>query len=156
MNSNLHDTENWHSDDLKFKLRQILNFLEAGAVEQDLARLSALQPTLSDSAVVTKFPHLTAAIFSQLVNLSSGSSKEVSRITNGLLDAMLQSLPFVQSIRLINNVIRTASSDKIVTGLKSLDKLLKQSDLKHLKEHLKESLLGLLKVSEWYVFAVNN
>ena len=148
MNSNLHDTENWHSDDLKFKLRQILNFLEAGAVEQDLARLSALQPTLSDSAVVTKFPHLTAAIFSQLVNLSSGSSKEVSRITNGLLDAMLQSLPFVQSMRLINNVIRTASSDKIVTGLKSLDKLLKQSDLKHLKEHLKESLLGLLKVSE--------
>ena len=128
MNSNLHDTENWHSDDLKFKLRQILNFLEAGAVEQDLARLSALQPTLSDSAVVTKFPHLTAAIFSQLVNLSSGSSKEVSRITNGLLDAMLQSLPFVQSIRLINNVIRTASSDKIVTGLKSLDKLLKQSE----------------------------
>ena len=144
-NQNLFDSETGQLDELKFKLRQILNFLEAGA--RDLARLSALQPCLSDCVVMTRFPHLTAAIFSQLVNLTSGVNKEAGRIAGGLLESLLVSLPFVQSVRLVNNVVRAAAHHKTVAVLKTLDKLIQQTDHKHLREYTRELMAGLLKVS---------
>ena len=123
----------------------MLNLLESSGVGSDLARLAALEPLLSDPEVVTKYPHLTAAIFSQLLTLSSGDNKEVARITSEVLTSMLRSLPFVQSLTLVNNVIRTEPSRKIVIAVKNLNKLLASVDIKYIKEYTKDIMLGLLK-----------
>lgn len=123
----------------------MLNLLESSGVGSDLARLAALEPLLSDPEVVTKYPHLTAAIFSQLLTLSSGDNKEVARITSEVLASMLRSLPFVQSLTLVNNVIRTEPSRKIVIAVKNLNKLLASVDIKYIKEYTKDIMLGLLK-----------
>ena len=128
--------------------RQILNYIEKGSIETDLARLSALEPTLTDSVIVTKYPHLTAAIFMQLIIRTAGDVKEVSRICGGILSGMLRALPFVQSITLINNVIKTESATRIVVALKLLDKLFKVVEEKQIKDHTKEIILGLLKVTK--------
>ena len=130
-------------------IRQILNYIEKGSIESDLARLSALEPTLTDSVTVTKYPHLTAAIFLQLVIRTAGEVKEVSRICGGILSGMLCALPFVQSITLVNNVIRTESAPRVVVALKQLDKLLNIVEEKQLKDYTKEIIHGLLKVRLW-------
>ena len=129
-------------------VRQILNYIEKGSIESDLARLSALEPTVTDSVIVTRYPHLTAAIFMQLVIRTAGDVKEVSRICGGMLSGMLRALPFVQSVTLVNNVIRTESSPRVVVALKQLDKLLKHVEEKHVKDNTKEIILGLLKVNK--------
>ena len=130
-------------------VRQILNYIEKGSIESDLARLSALEPTLTDSVIVTRYPHLTAAIFMQLVIRTAGDVKEVSRICGGILSGMLRALPFVQSVTLVNNVIRTESAPRVVVALKQLDKLLKVVEEKQIKDYTKEIILGLLKVNKF-------
>ena len=95
--------------------------------------------------MITRFPHLTAAIFATLLTLSSGDNKEVARITGEVLASMLRSLPFVQSLTLVNNVIRTEPSSKIVIAVKNLNKLLASVDIKYIKEYTKDIMAGLLK-----------
>ena len=123
----------------------VLNLLESSGAGSDLARLAALEPLLSEAGVVTRYPHLTAALFSQLLTLSSGDSKEVARITTEVLTSMLRALPFVQSLTLVNNVIRTEPSRKIVIAVKNLNKLLASVDINYIKEYTKDIMLGLLK-----------
>ena len=84
----------------------------------------------------------------QLIIRTAGDVKEVSRICGGILSGMLRALPFVQSITLINNVIKTESAPRIVVALKLLDKLFKVVEEKQIKDHTKEIILGLLKVTK--------
>ena len=67
---------------------QILTFLEGGSVTSDLARLSSLEAVLGEAATVTRYPHLTALLFTALLSLSAsqaraaGAGKEVARISS--------------------------------------------------------------------------
>merc|ERR1719219_2772363 len=72
-------------DDIKLRLRQILSSLEDRTVCQDLARLAALEMTLSETEVITRLPHLTAGVY-----------KEVGRICQTVLSSMLARLPLNQ------------------------------------------------------------
>ena len=127
--------------------RQILTFLEdSSVVSQDLARLAALELTLSDTESLSKFPHLTAGIFKQLVVLSSGSNKEVGRNCQTVLHTLLATLPFNQSVTLLNNTIRTDTKERAVVALKNFDRLLQNTEEKLVKDNTKDIILGLLKV----------
>ena len=118
-------------------------------VSQDLARLAALELTLSDSENLSKFPHLTAGIFKQLVVLSSGSNKEVARNCQTVLHTLLATLPFNQSVTLLNNTIKTDTKERAVVALKNLDKLLQNTEEKMVKDNTKDIILGLLKVYKY-------
>ena len=127
--------------------RQILTSLEDRTVSHDLARLAALEMTLSDTEMMAKFPHLTAAIFKQLLILSSGGNKEVARICQTVLSTMLARLPFNQSLTLLNNTIKTETKDRAVVALKNIDRLIQRTEEKLVKDYTKEITTGLLKVS---------
>ena len=127
--------------------RQILTSLEDRTVSHDLARLAALEMTLSDTEMMAKFPHLTAAIFKQLLILSSGGNKEVARICQTVLSTMLARLPFNQSLTLLNNTIKTETKDRAVVALKNIDRLIQRTEEKLVKDFTKEIITGLLKVS---------
>ena len=127
--------------------RQILTSLEDRTVCQDLARLAALEMTLSDTEMITRFPHLTAAIFKQLMILSSGGNKEVARISQTVLSTMLARLPFNQSLTLLNNTIKTDTKDRAVVALKNIETLVQRTEGRLVKDHTKEIITGLLKVS---------
>merc|ERR1712198_188918 len=132
-------------EDLKIRLRQIHTFLESEGVGLDLARLSALEPTLSDVTIITRYPHLTAVIFKQLVILTSGDNKEVSRISGSILSSTLTSLPFIQSMTLVNNVIKNETKEKVVAVLKRYNTLLMVTNIKLILEHKKDIMTGLIK-----------
>ena len=130
-----------------FLPRQILSSLEDRTVCQDLARLAALEMTLSETEVITRFPHLTAGIFKQLINLSAGDNKEVGRICQTVLSSMLARLPFNQALTLLNNTIKTDTKERAVVALKNIDRLIQGTEEKLVKDYTKEITTGLLKVS---------
>ena len=127
--------------------RQILTSLEDRTVCQDLARLAALEMTLSETEVITRFPHLTAGIVKQLINLSAGDNKEVARICQTVLSSMLARLPFNQALTLLNNTIKTDTKDRAVVALKNIETLVQRTEGRLVKDHTKEIITGLLKVS---------
>ena len=116
-------------------------------VSHDLARLAALEMTLSDSESVTKFPHLTAGVFKQLVVLSCGSNKEVGRTCQTVLLTMLHTLPFNQAVTLLTNTARTDTKERAVLALQNIDRLLQNTEEKLVKENTKDIVQCLLKVS---------
>ena len=115
-------------------------------LSDDLARLAALQMTLSDSESLARFPHITATIYRQLVLLSTGNNKEVGRICQTVLQTMLATLPFNQSVSLINNTVRTESKERAVIALKSLDSLLQKTEENLVRDNTKDIINCLLKV----------
>ena len=127
--------------------RQILISLEDRTVSQDLARLATLEMTFSEPEMITRFPHLTAAIFKQLIVLSSGGNKEVARICQTVLSTMVTTLPFNQSLTLLNNTIKTDTKERAVVALKNIDRLIQGTEEKLVKDYTKEITTGLLKVS---------
>ena len=129
--------------------RQILTSLEDRTVCQDLARLAALEMTLSETETITRFPHLTAGIFKQLIILSAGGNKEVGRICQTVLSTLLARLPFNQSLTLLNNTIKTDTKDRAVVALKNIESLVQRTEERLVRDHAKEIITGLLKVSEF-------
>ena len=127
--------------------RQILISLEDRTVSQDLARLATLEMTFSEPEMITRFPHLTAAIFKQLIVLSSGGNKEVARICQTVLSTMVTTLPFNQSLTLLNNTIKTDTKERAVVALKNIDRLIQRTEEKLVRDYTKEITTGLLKVS---------
>ena len=121
--------------------------LEDRTVSQDLARLATLEMTFSEPEMITRFPHLTAAIFKQLIVLSSGGNKEVARICQTVLSTMVTTLPFNQSLTLLNNTIKTDTKERAVVALKNIDRLIQRTEEKLVKDYTKEITTGLLKVS---------
>ena len=93
-----------------------------------------------------RYPHLTAVIFKQLVILTSGDNKEVSRISGSILSSTLTSLPFIQSMTLVNNVIKNETKEKVVAVLKRYNTLLMVTNIKLILEHKKDIMTGLIKV----------
>ena len=121
--------------------------LEDRTASHDLARLAALEMTLSDTEMITRFPHLTTAIFKQLMILSSGGKKEGARISQTVLSTMLARLPFNQSLTLLNNTIKTDTKDRAVLALKNIDSLVQSTEERLVRDYTKEIMTGLLQVS---------
>ena len=113
---------------------------------EDLARLAAVQMSLTDSESLASFPHLTAAIYRQLVILATGNNKEVARICQTVLTAMLATLPFNQSVTLLNNTVKTEGKERAVIALKSMDRLLQKTGEAVVRDYTKDIIHCLLKV----------
>ena len=105
-----------------------------------------MQNNSSNNIKNFRYPHLTAVIFKQLVILTSGDNKEVSRISGSILSSTLTSLPFIQSMTLVNNVIKNETKEKVVAVLKRYNDLLMVTNIKLILEHKKDIMTGLIKV----------
>ena len=105
-----------------------------------------MQNNSSNNIKNFRYPHLTAVIFKQLVILTAGDNKEVSRISGSILSSTLTSLPFIQSMTLVNNVIKNETKEKVVAVLKRYNDLLMVTNIKLILEHKKDIMTGLIKV----------
>ena len=105
-----------------------------------------MQNNSSNNIKNFRYPHLTAVIFKQLVILTSGDNKEVSRISGSILSSTLTSLPFIQSMTLVNNVIKNETKEKVVAVLKRYNDLLMVTNIKLILERKKDIMTGLIKV----------
>jgi len=120
-------------------------------VTSDMARLSSLEAVLGDAATVTRYPHLTALLFTALLSLSAsqaraaGAGKEVARISSRILDTLLSALPPVQAVTLLTAAARTEAGPRLVAALGGLARLVAGLEARHVSQHARELVAALLR-----------